>query len=72
MLGEFKSEEIAGHKFEDLDSVLQSLGEEKGEKKGKLKKAKVEKTEVKAKKEKVVRVEGPLHSPVTLSLSREY
>ena len=52
MLGEFKSEEIAGHKFEDLDSVLQSLGEEKGEKKGKLKKAKVEKAEVKTKKEK--------------------
>lgn len=51
VLGEFKSEEIAGHKFEDLDSVLQSLGEDKGDKKGKLRKTKVEKTEVK-KKEK--------------------
>merc|ERR1711962_274061 len=27
VLSEFKSEDISGHKFEDLDSVLQSLGE---------------------------------------------
>merc|ERR1712083_718723 len=34
VLSEFKSEDISGHKFEDLDSVLQSLGEVKEEKKG--------------------------------------
>merc|ERR1719336_3577396 len=38
VLSEFKSEDISGHKFEDLDSVLQSLGEgTKEEKKGKMK-----------------------------------
>merc|ERR1719336_2629843 len=46
VLSEFKSEDISGHKFEDLDSVLQSLGEgTKEEKKGKMKK-KVEKGKV--------------------------
>ena len=33
VLSEFKSEDISGHKFEDLDSVLQSLGEAEEEKK---------------------------------------
>merc|ERR1719239_609391 len=46
VLSEFKSEDISGHKFEDLDSVLQSLGEVKEEKKGKVKKNKVEKGKV--------------------------
>jgi len=46
VLSEFKSEEIAGHKFEDLDSVLQSLGEDKGNQKSTLRKTKMEKTEV--------------------------
>ena len=40
VLSEFKSEDISGHKFEDLDSVLQSLGEAEEEKKGKAKKKK--------------------------------
>merc|ERR1719175_384291 len=48
VLSEFKSEDISGHKFEDLDSVLQSLGEVKEEKKGKVKKGKVEKGKVSA------------------------
>merc|ERR1719158_2016962 len=49
VLSEFKSEDISGHKFEDLDSVLQSLGEAKEEKKGKVKKNKqVEKGKVAA------------------------
>ena len=67
VLSEFKSEDISGHKFEDLDSVLQvsekyvalpvpvilsctlqSLGEAKEEKKGKVKKSKVEKGKVSA------------------------
>ena len=42
VLCEFKSEDISGHKFEDLDSVLQSLGEGE-EKKGKVKKKKADK-----------------------------
>merc|ERR1711971_785268 len=46
VLSEFKSEDISGHKFEDLDSVLQSLGEATEEKKGKVKKSKVEKGKV--------------------------
>ena len=41
MLCEFKSEDVSGHKFEDLDAVLQSLGEAGEEKKkGQVKKKK--------------------------------
>ena len=41
VLCEFKSEDVSGHKFEDLDAVLQSLGEAGEEKrKGQVKKKK--------------------------------
>merc|ERR1719341_1806930 len=50
VLSEFKSEDISGHKFEDLDSVLQSLGEAKEEKKVKVKKSKVGKVSADGKK----------------------
>ena len=50
VLFEFKSQDISGHKFKDLDSVLRSLGEAEEEKKGKVKKKKAQKGKVESKK----------------------
>ena len=51
VVSEFKSEEISGHNFDDLDSVLQSLGQGKEEKKKKVKKNKSERGKAKSKKD---------------------
>ena len=66
LLCEFKSQDISGHKFEDLDSVLQSLGEAEEEKKGKVKKKK------KAEKRKVASKEGRQSVEKEVKSGKEY